>query len=50
MKILGADWSAFCKALPECYYFDDTDSPDDFADTDIIGPRSWGYLLRKLII
>ena len=36
MKILGADWSAFCKALPECYYFDDTDSPDEFADADII--------------
>lgn len=36
MKILGADWKAFMAALPDCYYFEDTDSPDDFADTDTI--------------
>lgn len=40
MKILGADWSAFCKAIPDCYYFDESDYPTDYKPSDVIAVTS----------
>lgn len=50
MKIIGKQWSDFCKVIPDCFYFDDSDYPTDYALDDVIevtcgnidwqGPRS----------
>lgn len=36
MKITGSEWLAFCKAIPDHFYFDDSDFPDDFKPGDTV--------------
>ncbi len=35
MKITGSQWSAFCKAIPDVFYFEDDDSPSEFQPDEV---------------
>lgn len=43
MKILGKEWSAFLKALPDCFYFEDDESPTDYKPDEVVEVR-WGCI------